>query len=116
MKLYSHPYKYYPYERQLALREVESLLGPGLKEVTNGVEIPNTSELKAADRLVYFSKIHRGRITTETIQARLERAGSVAKSRQATRYSVHGLHDYKGKFNPQVAKAILNMFGVAAGD
>jgi 16S rRNA G966 N2-methylase RsmD len=116
MKLYFHPYKYYPYERQLALREVESLLGPGLKEVTNGVEVTTTSELKDANRLVYFSKIHRGRIITETIQARLERAGSVAKSRQATRYSVHGLHDYKGKFNPQVAKAILNMFGVAEGD
>src|SRR5262249_33371450 len=36
----------------------------------------------------------------------------VGKNRQATRYSVHGLHEYKGKFNPQVVPAILNMFGV----
>ena len=37
------------------------------------------------------------------------------KTRQATRYSVHGLHEYKGKFNPQVAKALLNIFGVRSG-
>jgi site-specific DNA-methyltransferase (cytosine-N4-specific) len=28
---------------------------------------------------------------------------------------VHGLHEYKGKFNPQIAKAILNIFGVGPG-
>ncbi len=27
---------------------------------------------------------------------------------------MHGLHDYKGKFNPQVAKAILNIFGIGS--
>jgi hypothetical protein len=115
MKLEFHPYKYYPYERQLALREVAALLGPGLKEVPNGVEVAATSK-KAASRLVYFSQIHTGRVTTETIQSRLERAGSAVKNRQATRYSVHGLHEYKGKFNPQIAKAILNIFDVGSGD
>jgi len=29
--------------------------------------------------------------------------------RQSTRYSVHGLHEYKGKFNPQIVRATANL-------
>jgi len=29
--------------------------------------------------------------------------------RQATRFGVHGLHEYKGKFNPQLARALVNV-------
>jgi site-specific DNA-methyltransferase (cytosine-N4-specific) len=29
---------------------------------------------------------------------------------------VHGLHEYKGKFNPQTAKALLNIMGLELGD
>ena len=47
------------------------------------------------------------------MQAALEAtAGAGRSGRQATRYSVHGLHEYKGKFNPQTAKAILNVLGL----
>lgn len=116
MKLLFHPYKYYPYERKLALREVATLLGnSGLREVSDGVEV-TTHSTDAANRLVYFSQIHFGGKKAETVQSRLERLGGSVKQRQATRYSVHGLHEYKGKFNPQVAKAILNIFGVTHGD
>ena len=30
-------------------------------------------------------------------------------SRQSTRYSAHGIHEYRGKFNPQVVRAIGNL-------
>ena len=117
MKLLFHKYKYYPYERQLALREASALLGgKGVKEVTDGLELTERPSSDSAERLVYFSQIHNGKVAIDTVQARLERAGTVAKRRQATRYSVHGLHEYKGKFNPQIAKAILNIFGVRPGD
>ena len=47
------------------------------------------------------------------MQAALEAAAETGRSgRQATRYSVHGLHEYKGKFNPQTAKVILNVLGL----
>lgn len=116
MKLSWHPYRYYPYERQLAMREAQALLGGTPKEITDGIELTGDFDAAAADRLVYFSQIHDRRVTRETIQAQLERAVTAGRNRQATRYSAHGIHEYKGKFNPQVAKAILNIFGVRGGD
>ena len=35
--------------------------------------------------------------------------------RQSTRYSAHGLHDYRGKFNPQMVRAIGNLMGLGSG-
>jgi len=117
MKLYYHAYKYYPYERQLALREAAAVMGTEIvREDSKGVELVGGLSSDDARRLVYFSQIHNGRVAIDTVQARLERAASAGKKRQSTRYSVHGLHEYKGKFNPQVAKAILNIFGVRPGD
>lgn len=116
MKLSWHPYRYYPYERQLAMREAQALLGGSPKETTDGIELSGDFDAAAADRLVYFSQIHDRRVTRQTVQAQLERAVTAGRNRQATRYSAHGIHEYKGKFNPQVAKAILNIFGIRRGD
>lgn len=116
MRLDWHNYKYYPYERALGLREAEAVLGGAAREVEGGVELNSTTIGDAAERLVYFSEIHNRRTSRKTVQARLENAATAGRTRQATRYSVHGLHGYKGKFNPQVAKAILNIFGVRRGD
>ena len=116
MRLTWHNYKYYPYERQLALREAATLLGGAVTEVSDGIELGQIELAENADRLVYFSQVHQGRVTRDTIQARLEKAAHAGRNRQATRYSVHGLHEYKGKFNPQIAKAILNVFGIKRGD
>lgn len=117
MKLTWHAYRYYPYERLLALREATALLGPdNVREMDEGVEVVGGTQLEQAQRLVYFSQIRHRQMVTETFQARLERIATIGRSRQATRYSVHGLHEYKGKFNPQVAKAILNIFAIRPGD
>jgi len=50
-----------------------------------------------------------------TDQAQLEASDMLngKKRRQSTRYSVHGLHEYKGKFNPQVVRGVLNILGVS---
>lgn len=116
LRLSWHAYRYYPYERQLAMREVEALLGVAPRETPEGVELTGDFDASTADRLVYFSEIQGQRATRQTVQAQLERAVTAGRNRQATRYSAHGLHEYKGKFNPQVAKAILNIFGVRRGD
>ena len=106
-------YRLLPYERDLGLREVKALLAP--RDLAEG---PHTVELRtrrpsAAKRLTYFSAFRNGRSGGETVQAALEATAGAARSRrQATRYSVHGLHDYKGKFNPQTAKAIFNILGL----
>lgn len=118
MRLAWHRYKYYPYEKDLALREVESLLGPSAIAVQDDVvdlALPNRPDL--ANRLVYFSSYapEKTAASVMTQQGLLERINGNGANRQSTRYSAHGLHEYKGKFNPQVAKAILNIFAAQPG-
>lgn len=109
-----HDYSYYPYEKLLAVREAIALLGgDALKESGKTLELSG-GDLKNAERLTYFSQVRQGNCIKDTLQSRLERAVSTQR-RQATRYSVHGLHEYKGKFNPQIAKALLNICDVRAG-
>lgn len=112
MRLTWHGYSYYPYERELAAREAATLLGDALHEVDGGFEIAENADLEGVRRLTYFSGCVNSRRGIETFQSQLENAGRASTKRQSTRYSVHGLHEYKGKFNPQVARAILNIFGV----
>ena len=116
MRLNWHGYSYYPYERELAVREVSALLGcPDLCEVPGGLELTGGKDGDEAERLTYFAGGVNGQGPIETIQSRLEHAAHTGRTRQATRYSVHGLHEYKGKFNPQVAKALLNIFRISPG-
>jgi hypothetical protein len=116
MELNWHSYKYYPYEYDLARREVSTLLGENHPvELPTGLTISTKNKATLLDRLVYFSSY--GPTKKLTDQAKLEFSSSSQKTstRQSTRYSAHGLHEYKGKFNPQVPKAILNIFGMRTG-
>lgn len=116
MKLRWHNYRYFPYERDLALREVEALLSPlEIMEEPDGLRLVGDINSDAARRLVYFAETHSQVGRAETTQALMEQSVRGSTKRQATRYSVHGLHEYKGKFNPQVVKALLNIFGFAPG-
>ncbi len=108
-----HSYRYYPYERELARREVSTLLPTAkVEESENGIRLLGAVDRKIAERLVYFASITEGEKTVPTMQAKLERVNGNGVNRQSTRYSAHGLHEYKGKFNPQVARAILNILGI----
>ncbi len=116
INIYWRDYKYFPYERKLALREIETLLSPtqilnDSKKLT--VSAPfRTSEI---EKLVYFSHAAHNETRIETVQHRAEIKGENKSKRQNTRYSVHGLHEYKGKFNPQVVKSLYNIYGVSRG-
>ena len=116
MQLNWHTYRYYPYERDLALREASALLETSnLSDHDGGIAIKRYNEASAARHLTYFAGYANGHGHQSTIQHLLETGNGSSKNRQSTRYSVHGLHDYKGKFNPQIAKAILNIFDLKAG-
>lgn len=115
-ELVRHPYKYFPYELELAKREAQALFPRAqLTETNRGIRLGGDLDPAVADRLVYFGKAIEGDKILPTRQSRIERAKSKGGNRQSTRYSAHGLHEYKGKFNPQVVGAILNMFGVSVG-
>lgn len=110
-----HPYKYFPYEKRLAFRELAAL--PGLRQLT--VTTDNVSvglrknSIKHLGQLVYFSEYRLDTGTqSRTLQSKLENgfAKNGPLKKQSTRYSVHGLHEYKGKFNPQVVRGIMNAY------
>ncbi len=66
-------------------------------------------------RFTYFSHVDfPDGERVETDQWRLEQAERSRRA-QSTRYSAHGLHEYKGKFNPQVVRAIGNVLGLGRG-
>src|SRR5258706_4166530 len=113
--LFWHNYKFFPYERELALREVKQLLIPTeIKEHKTSLEISTYKNAGNIDKLVYFSHAQVNDTFIETIQHKFEKAiGN--KKRQNTRYSVHGLHEYKGKFNPQVVRSLFNIYGIHEG-
>lgn len=117
MHLFRHRYKYYPYELDLAQREINSLLAPeSVSQKNDGLLVNAPTNPELAKRLVYFSQFVDGDMSRhQTQQSLLERVNGNGTNRQSTRYSAHGLHEYKGKFNPQVAKALLNIFNARPG-
>lgn len=108
-------YSYFPYEKEFAHREVLSLLAPKmLSQTGNGIKVTGKFSKKSLERLVYFKEYQINGKAEPTLQSLLENSCSTngGKKRQSTRYSVHGLHEYKGKFNPQVVRGVLNLLGV----
>src|SRR5262245_53976606 len=127
LRLLWHDYRYFPYERVLAEREARRLFGAQPEEADDGLLL-KTKRLPGgtADRLTYFKAVQNGVVTVVPDQAKLEASGNGARwdaaaepvpslRRQSTRYSAHGLHEYRGKFNPQVVRAIGNLFGLEPG-
>lgn len=116
MELQWHQYKYYPYELDLAVREVQAILSPrGFTETKHGIRLEGPFNEDAAARLVYFASLCKEDRVAPTMQAKLERVNGNGPNRQSTRYSAHGIHEYKGKFNPQIARAILNILDIPIG-
>lgn len=116
VELIRHSYKYFPYELALARREVETLLPKAsVSETNRGMSLSGNVDPEIAKRLVYFAGACEGEKYLPTMQSQLERVNGNGLKRQSTRYSAHGLHEYKGKFNPQIARAILNILDIPIG-
>lgn len=116
VELIRHSYKYFPYELALAQREVKTLLPrAAISETPRGVQLRGGIDAVAARRLVYFAGLADGECYSPTMQSQLERVSGKGLNRQSTRYSAHGLHEYKGKFNPQIVRAILNILAIREG-
>lgn len=94
-------YSMFEYEKRLAARELEALTS------TAGSFEADVADL-LRDRSTYFRTVD----DVPTVQALAESVHHSERgsrpTRQATRYLVHGLHEYKGKFNPQTARALIN--------
>lgn len=120
IELRFQPYRLFPYERELALRELAMFGLTVLRDDGSAVMASGPAQPEKLARLTYFREILWNGTRLEPALAAIERrylarTGAV-RPRQATRYLVHGLHEYKGKFHPQVVRAFANLLAVGAGD
>src|SRR5260370_14238434 len=117
--LFFHRYRYFPYEKELAKREVQRFAPDcRIDQAANGLVVTGPVDVRRLRKLTYVSAITANGATMRTIQHDLEtsvsrRPGS--STRQSTRYSAHALHEYKGRFNPQVVGFLLNYLGADLG-
>jgi hypothetical protein len=112
------PYRLFPYERALAHREIATLTNEAVLPTEDGFTFVDTAASRVIDRATYFRGVRSVDIDTLTLQAAVEQQHAllrgVEQRRQATRYGLHGIHEYKGKFNPQVVRALTNVVDVDA--
>lgn len=128
-----------PFERKLALAELASLAGTQPKAVSTSSPEPLDFEVSTkvttkdlANRLSYWESLTDGekRYTAQVLRestANLARNGMKAApdsqlilftkeiplpNRRVLRYGPHGIHEYRGKFFPQLVRALINMAGV----
>jgi site-specific DNA-methyltransferase (cytosine-N4-specific) len=105
-------HRLFKYERNLAEAELRSLGATGVSPHVDGVAFDHARPKRLLDRVTYFACLEFGGTMHPCTQREVELAHLRTRSsraRQATRFGVHGFHEYKGKFNPQLARALVNV-------
>lgn len=126
-----HNYRYMPYEKRLAALEVARLTTLSPQTSRAGLAVEAKLKPEIARRFTYFDEVQgsdgrRTRTDQAVFEASATRNGATRKgtngvtkrpvvARQATRYSAHGLHEYRGKFIPQIVRATANILGLKPG-
>ena len=111
------PYKLWEYEAKIRQIEIENMLKMnGVKLTENTISL---SPLKADKlrRLTFTHSFSSHEYHREaTWQAILENgdAFNIKSNRKDPKYVTHGLHPYKGKFYPQLAKSLFNVANIEA--
>lgn len=107
-------YDRHEYEDDLATREVLELLRPesAHMELDGGMTVFSPSRPKSANRLTFFHAFGAGPDMEPTLQSLAEGDGGGKNST----YASHGIHTYRGKFYPQLARVLLNLSGLQPGD
>ena len=140
-----------PFERILAIKELEALSGARpLPELNSDADAAGSTEpltyrvqLAAssstlADRLTYWERVYpngnpfsseltrqvrreattnliKNGIIAESVQSRLPFGAEILlPNRRNLRYGPHGIHEYRGKFFPQLVRSLLNIAGAGS--
>lgn len=112
-------YRYMTYEQDLLRLEIQTLLPDAvLEDNDRQLVLRNVTpgDFTVLDRLTYVAAYIVDDVCYYTQQYRLEQNKAKMPRRQNTRYASHGIHEYKGKFNPQIVHALLNILGANEGD
>lgn len=110
------PYKLWPYEADLRLRELG--LKSGDVDPSSDIRLPSLEEDRTFYKRAVFSHSVQleGGCVEPTWQAVLENGEAWrSTTRKDPKYVTHGIHPYKGKFYPQLAKSLLNISGLGPG-
>lgn len=114
-------YRMWDYEVVLRKMEIEGVLGKklGKKNFSKTVSVDATLSQLSAFRRLTFSReyVVEGDypVSQPTWQKVLENGDAECAKRKDPKYATHGVHPYKGKFYPQLAKALINISGVVPG-
>ena len=105
-------YALFPYERDLQLRELEALGGSPDLAPDGEVHVVPVDDLDRA-AFTHAIRLPDGE-ARPTFQRRVEAPTDSSRRKNST-YLSHGIHRYKGKFYPQLAKSLLNLAGLEPG-
>ena len=114
-------YRMWDYEKELRAREIRSLTGKAIKAslAARPAEIRlQQPALWQVRRLTFTAGYVLGKNQGEcqsTWQKVLENGDTSPAKRKDPKYVTHGLHSFKGKFYPQLAKSLLNISGAPVG-
>lgn len=112
-----------PFERELAIRELRALLDTDDRIVTeHGYYLAKTkkSDEFFKQRLTYWQRVGRS-LLEPTVQSSLEYTQNGLSSTcerwklhnaRRLRYGPHDLHEYRGKFFPQLVRSLINISGI----
>ncbi|WP_297476333.1 DNA methyltransferase [Ferrovum sp.] len=113
------PYKPWPYEQKLRLGETGACIATPITTGSNNtLEISaDVKELACYRSLVFTHQIrYSAEFKEPTWQAILENGMAANPSaRKDPKYVTHGIHAYKGKFYPQLAKGLINQLSLPYG-
>ena len=115
------PYRMWDYEGELRTREIQSLTGARLRHAnaTEPVRLRlGQPALWQVRRLTFTQGLHASRKDAQlqpTWQSWLESGDASPRGRKDPKYATHGVHPFKGKFYPQLAKCLINLTGCPVG-
>jgi len=113
-------YRMWDFETTLRKLEIEALTGRSVAADFDGPVTLKASlrEVSAFRRLTFsreFNIAGENSVSQPTWQKVLENGNAEAGKRKDPKYATHGLHPYKGKFYPQLTKALINISGAPLG-
>ena len=120
IELVPPPYKLWNYEDEIRKFEIKNILGHDLIDSDANFQkiFINSLDVNKLKRLTFTHYIRGSTHNQEqTWQSILENgdASNGQSNRKDPKYITHGIHAYKGKFYPQLAKSLLNLGNIQSG-
>lgn len=118
ISMFEPNYKLWGYEEELLRLEVETVVGASTIQKNDKAWVIEASakDLQKIKKLTFISRYKASSISEElTWQGILENSDQAKGARRDSKYVTHGIHEYKGKFYPQLCKSLYNLANLSVG-